>query len=86
MTQLPINAFIQYGAIGLTALVFIITTVALYRWLEKAYQQEVARADRLEQELLALNKLITEQLAGELVHATEAIRDVVELLRSRRRW
>jgi len=84
--NLPASAFLQYGAIGLLALIAVLAVFKLWSRHEKAYEQEVARGDRLEAELLALNKLMSEQLA-EFVRASEAIRDVVELVRSsRRRW
>jgi hypothetical protein len=54
----------------------------LQAFLEQAQQ----RADRLESKLLELNAVVSEQFAGELVRATEAIKECVELMRGRRRW
>ncbi|WP_227979994.1 hypothetical protein [Nocardia spumae] len=42
---------------------------------DAAYDKEVSRGDRLESELRELNKLVNDKLAGELVRATDAIRE-----------
>lgn len=52
---------------------------------DNAYDREVQRGDRLEQELRDLNRLINDKLAGELVKATDAIREALEVTRDRRR-
>ncbi|WP_280319834.1 hypothetical protein [Nocardia wallacei] len=52
---------------------------------DSAYDREVARGDRLEGELRDLNKLVNDKLAGELVKATDAIREALEMTRDRRR-
>lgn len=52
---------------------------------DNAYDREVARGDRLEVELRELNRLINDKLAGELVKATDAIREALEVTRDRRR-
>lgn len=101
---IPVSSFIQYGAVGILALVSITAVVVLWRSYEKHkeqmaevfrqekeqlqafYDQAQQRADRLEQKLLELNSVVSEQFAGELVRATEAIKECVELMRGRRRW
>ena len=52
---------------------------------DAAYDKEVTRGDRLESELRELNRLINDKLAGELVKATDAIREALEMTRDRRR-
>jgi hypothetical protein len=52
---------------------------------DAAYDKEVTRGDRLETELRELNKLINDKLAGELVRATDAIREAFETMHERRR-
>ncbi len=52
---------------------------------DAAYDKEVTRGDRLEIELRELNKLINDKLAGELVRATDAIREAFETMHERRR-
>lgn len=52
---------------------------------ERLYQEERRRADRLEEKLLEQNELISSQLSGHLVRATEAMREVTIHLRTRNR-
>lgn len=52
---------------------------------DAAYDTERTRGDRLEIELRELNKLINEKLAGELVRATDAIREAFETMHEQRR-
>ena len=52
---------------------------------DAAYDREVSRGDRLEVELRDLNKLINDKLAGELVRATDAIREAFETMHEQRR-
>lgn len=101
------DTLLQYGAVGVVALIFIYATYRLFSLLqeshakevtrieaahakevarvEAAYDKEVARGDRIEKELADLNKLINTSLAGELVQATGAIREALEIMRDRRR-
>jgi hypothetical protein len=48
---------------------------------DAAYDREVMRGDRLEGELRELNKLVNDKLAGDLVRATDAIREAFEIMR-----
>jgi dsDNA-specific endonuclease/ATPase MutS2 len=52
---------------------------------DSAYDKEVSRGDRLENELRDLNRLINDKLAGELVRATDAIREAFETMHEQRR-
>lgn len=75
----------QYGAIGILALVGLVAATVLWKRISQINDAERARADRLETELLALNKLISSELSGHLVRATEAMREVTDMLRHRDR-
>lgn len=90
------DSFLQYGAIGAVALIFIAVAIKLFNQLQEshkaeiqradsAYEKEVGRGDRLESELRDLNKLINEKLAGELVRASDAVREAFETMHERRR-
>lgn len=98
---------LQYGAVGVLALIFIYATYRLFTLLQEshakeisrietahakeigrievAYDREVQRGDRIESELGDLNKLVNGKLAGELVQATDAIREALEIMHDRRR-
>lgn len=84
--SLPTNAFIQYGAMGLLALSALTAAYKFWSRGEDAYKKERERGDRLESELLNVNKLISDRLAGDLVRATETMREVIEIIRTRRKW
>lgn len=73
----------QYGAVGVLALVGLIAVSVLWKRISLIVDAERARADRLEAELIALNKLISSELSGHLVRATEAMREVTDMLRHR---
>lgn len=75
----------QYGAIGILALVGLLGMWMLWKRIDRIYEEEHKRADRLEAELLSLNKLISSELSGHLVRATEAMREVTTMLRHRAR-
>lgn len=101
------DSFLQYGAIGAVALIFIAVAFRLFNQLQAAYKAEMeridaahnaaiqradsaygnekTRADRLESELRELNKLINDKLAGELVRASDAVREAFETMHERRR-
>lgn len=111
------DSFLQYGAIGTVALIFIAVAYKLFNNLEasnkaamerleaahkaeierieaahkaaiersdSAYDNEVGRGNRLESELRDLNKLVTDKLAGELVRASDAVREAFETMHGRR--
>ena len=79
------DTLVQYGAVGVLALVGLGAATVMWRRISQINDQERARADRLETELLALNKLISSELSGHLVRATEAMREVTDMLRHRDR-
>lgn len=75
------SPLLQYGAIGVLALVGLIAVILLWKRVDKLYDAEHTRADRLETELLNLNRLVNTELSGHLVRATEAIKEVTAMLR-----
>ena len=79
------DGLIQYGAVGILALVCLIAVRMLWKRIDRIYEDEHRRADRLEAELISLNKLISSELSGHLVRATEAMREVTDMLRHRDR-
>lgn len=80
-----VSPLLQYGALGVLASIGLIGVGVLWKQIRQINEQERARADRLESELLALNKLISSELSGHLVRATEAMREVTTMLRHRDR-
>lgn len=80
-----IDTLPQYGAVGILALVGLLGMWMLWKKIDRIYEDEHKRADRLEAELLKLNALISSDLSGTLVRATEAMREVTDMLRHRGR-
>jgi hypothetical protein len=83
------SMLIQYGALGILALVSIIAVRILFNRLSDAYNRERDRADRLEAELKSLNDVIRSDYLGTIAKASDAIgeanRVVSEVLLSIRR-
>lgn len=77
------TTLLQYGAVGVLAMAGLIAVWVLWKRISLIVDAERARADRLEAELIALNKLISSELSGHLVRATEAMREVTDMLRHR---
>lgn len=77
-TVAPITAgteavFIQYGALGVIALLALIAVRVLFARVTATADLERARADRLEEELRKLNSTIQERYVTTLSEATLAI-------------
>lgn len=75
------DAFLQYGAVGLIALIALIAVRVLFRRETEAYEREKNRADRLEAELLKLNTAIQERYLVALQDATRAVADALNRMR-----
>jgi hypothetical protein len=69
------NALLQYGALGILALVAIISAKGLFDRLQEAYISERARADRCEEQLRQLNEIMRTDYVTALNHASQAIAD-----------
>jgi hypothetical protein len=52
---------------------------------DAAFISERSRADRMESELREMNRLINDKLAGELVRASDTVREALEQRQSERR-
>jgi hypothetical protein len=68
-----VNPILQYGAIGIVALIALYAVSKLFARQVAAHDKDIARADRLEAELREQNKVIQEKLVVQLTLATEAI-------------
>ncbi|MFI5542080.1 hypothetical protein ACIA5H_37565 [Nocardia sp. NPDC051900] len=77
------GTLVQYGAVGVFALVELAVVWVLWRRLERINDAERQRADRLEKQLLDFYELVGSKLSGELVRATEVMREVAESYRQR---
>ncbi len=79
------TSLLQYGAVGLIAILALATVRVLYKALAKreteAYEREKARADRLEAELAKLNSAIQDRYLTTLNEATRAVADSLTKMR-----
>lgn len=81
-------AFLQYGALGLLALVCVIAVRALFKQNQEFTQRETERADRHEAALSDLNKTVQDTIipaALDMVTTTKALIDLLAQERARRR-
>lgn len=69
------GVLLQYGAVGVIAILGVIVSRVLFSRLSQALDREVARADRLEEELRKLNEAIRTQYVTTLATATYAINE-----------
>lgn len=81
----PESSLLQYGAIGAIALLAIYAVAQLFKRLTAANEREVARADKAEEQLAALNNLVREQVIVQLTRATDVIVRATEIITERRR-
>jgi hypothetical protein len=77
------TALLQYGAVGVVAMLCIVAVRVLFKREEAAYDREKDRADRLEAELLKLNTAIQERYLTALNEATRAIGEALTTMRRR---
>lgn len=66
---------VQYGAVGVIALLGIMVSRVLYNRLTQALDRETARADRLEAELSKLNETVRTEYVTTLAAASRAMQD-----------
>lgn len=69
------GALLQYGAVGVIALLGILVSRVLFNRLQQALDRETARADRLEGELRMLNETVRTEYVTTLAAASHAIQD-----------
>jgi hypothetical protein len=66
---------IQYGAIGVLALMALAAVRVLFGRMAAALDRETARADRLEEELRKLNETIRTEYTATIARTTQAVAD-----------
>lgn len=69
------KVLLQYGAIGVLALVCIYAVKILFDRVQKSYDDEKARADRLEDQVRQLNETMRTDYMTTLNNASQAIVD-----------
>lgn len=69
------SVLLQYGALGVLALVGIAASKVMFDRLQRAYEDEKTRADRLEDELRKLNEIMRTDYVTVLNTASHAIID-----------
>lgn len=72
----PISPLLQYGALGVLAAVCVIAVRILFKRVTDSYDQEHARADRLEEQLNKQNATMIDQLIPALIKATAALENL----------
>lgn len=79
------DVFVQYGALGVIAGLALAAVRVMFKRETDAHDQERARADRLEAELLKLNEAVRTQYISTVAEATKAIGDALSVVRRRPR-
>lgn len=77
------SVYIQYGALGVTALLALGAVRVLFQREVQAHDAAQKRADRLEEELRQHNATVQERYLTTLAEATRVMSDVLETVRSR---
>ena len=73
-SNFDIGVLAQYGVLGIFAILLIV-------FANTSYRREIARADRLEAEVLRLNQLIQERHIPALEQAARALNEANEIMR-----
>lgn len=76
------EALLQYGAVGLIAILALIAVRELFKREVQAHKDETARADRLEAELKKLNETIQQQYLTVLAQATAAMSEAFDVIKA----
>lgn len=69
------GVLVQYGAVGVIAILGILVSRVLFNRLNQALDRETARADRLEAELSKLNETVRTEYVTTLATAAQAIQN-----------
>lgn len=72
---------LQYGPLGVIALVCFMAIRTMYNAFQKSYDRERERADHLAEELRLLNEAVRGQYLTTLSEATRAIADALATVR-----
>lgn len=67
--------FVQYGALGVLALLAVIAVRVMFRKTLEQLDREKTRADRLEEQLIALNATVRSEYLNTIGKASQAISD-----------
>lgn len=78
------DVLLQYGPLGVIAIVSFYAIKKLFDRLQAQHERDVNRANKAEEQLVELNKVIREQLVVQLTRATDVMGKVAELLSDRR--
>ncbi len=81
----PFGPLANFGVLGFLAAVLIVAVRVLSTQQKQAHDLDRARADRLEEELRQLNKVIQELTTGALTKTTTVMEQVIEAMREDRR-
>jgi hypothetical protein len=81
----PSEVFLQYGAIGAFVVVLGLAVRILYNRAAEDLTYHRNRADRLEEELRALNATVRNEYLATISKATEAISDALAAIEAPRR-
>jgi len=82
------SVLVQYGALGVLALMALVAVRVLFIQVTNDKQRETTRADRNEAALMELNKAVQERIipaALDMVSTTKSLIDLLAQERSRRR-
>jgi hypothetical protein len=69
------GVLVQYGAVGVIAILGMMVSRVLFARLNQALDREIARGDRLEEELRKLNETVRSEYVSTLASAAHAIQD-----------
>lgn len=69
------GVLIQYGAVGVVALLALAAVRVLYTRLSATIDRETGRADRLEEELRKLNEAVRGEYITTITQSAQAIND-----------
>jgi DNA integrity scanning protein DisA with diadenylate cyclase activity len=75
------GTFVQYGALGVIALLALAAVRVLFQREVRANDLERQRADRLEEELRRLNNTIQDRYITTLTEASRVMSEVLDYLR-----
>jgi hypothetical protein len=67
------GVLLQYGAVGVVALMALIAVKVLFSRLSASLDRETQRADRLEEELRRLNEAVRTDYIGALGRSSQAV-------------
>lgn len=77
----PTSALVQYGAVGLVALLALVAVRVLFQREIGAHDAERKRADRLEEELRRLNSTIQDRYITTLGEASRVMVEVLDYIK-----